>query len=294
LTVYERPIIAANKKNASSSQKEEGIIVSKELNKITSTFMIRRLQKDILKTLLPPRFETLLFCRPSREQCRLYKELTKNTSDKLTTLTNLRKLCSHPDLLSGEISGNVARSSGAGKLEVLEALLEAIRSENPTDKVVVVSNFTSALTIVDNYILKRRGWPSVRLDGTTEQSSRQPIVDTFNRSSVDHSFVFLLSSKAGGCGLNLIGGNSTLKMMAQPIRSSGYFLTSSRFSSVFSANRLVMLDLDWNPATDAQAMARVYRQGQKKECFIYRLLTTGTVEEGKCIELISYRVVFTN
>ena len=42
-----------------------------------------------------------------------------------------------------------------------------------------------------------------------------------------------------------------------------------------------MLDLDWNPATDAQAMARIYRQGQKKECFVYRLLTSGTIEEGK-------------
>ena len=56
-------------------------------------------------------------------------------------------------------------------------------------------------------------------------------------------YVFLLSSKAGGCGLNLIG-----------------------------ANRLVMFDPDWNPANDDQAMARVWRDGQKKHCFIYRLL----------------------
>mmetsp|Transcript_23033 Transcript_23033/g.33456 ORF Transcript_23033/g.33456 Transcript_23033/m.33456 type:complete len:207 (-) Transcript_23033:208-828(-) len=76
------------------------------------------------------------------------------------------------------------------------------------------------------------------------------MVDSFNRGTVDHSFVFLLSSKAGGCGLNLIG-----------------------------ANRLIMFDPDWNPATDIQAMARVYRQGQTKQCFIYRMFTTGTVEE---------------
>ncbi|KII61371.1 DNA repair and recombination protein RAD54-like protein [Thelohanellus kitauei] len=60
----------------------------------------------------------------------------------------------------------------------------------------------------------------------------------------------MLSSKAGGCGLNLIG-----------------------------ANRLVMFDPDWNPANDAQAMARVWRDGQKKPCFIYRLVCTGTIEE---------------
>ena len=75
-------------------------------------------------------------------------------------------------------------------------------------------------------------------------------MDSFNSGSVNHSFAFLLSSKAGGCGLNLIG-----------------------------ANRLIMVDADWNPATDHQAMARVYRQGQKKPCFIFRLFTTGTVEE---------------
>jgi len=255
--VYDRPIAAASKKDATSSQKEEGRVVSRELDSVTSAFMIRRLQKDILKSLLPPRFETLLFCRPSSMQCKLYKELTKGTSsDSLTTLTKLRKLCSHPDLLSdAETLGSNAgmdpnACSQAGKLDVLEGLLDAIRTENPTDKVVVVSNFTSALTVIDNYILKRRGWSSVRLDGTVEQSSRQSIVDSFNRTSVDHSFVFLLSSKAGGCGLNLIG-----------------------------ANRLVMYDLDWNPATDMQAMARIYRQGQKKECFIYRLLTSGTIEE---------------
>lgn len=57
-------------------------------------------------------------------------------------------------------------------------------------------------------------------------------------------FIFMLSSKAGGCGLNLIG-----------------------------ANRLVMFDPDWNPANDEQAMARVWRDGQKKTCYVYRLLT---------------------
>ncbi|KAL7523346.1 hypothetical protein ACHAXR_000785, partial [Thalassiosira sp. AJA248-18] len=90
----------------------------------------------------------------------------------------------------------------------------------------------------------------LRLDGSTNNKDRGSLVDSFNNGSVDHSFAFMLSSKAGGCGLNLIG-----------------------------ANRLVMVDADWNPATDQQAMARVYRQGQTKPCFIYRMFTTGTVEE---------------
>jgi len=213
----ERPISDSSKKDASESQKEEGRIVSKLFDKITGAFMIRRLQKDILKTLLPPRHVTLLFCRPSAEQCRLYKKLTAGAiSDSLSTLTKLRKLCSHPDLLNDPCtsmtkagvnrSQNVSSSSQAGKLDVLEGLLSAIRTENPIDKVIIVSNFTTALTIIEDYLLKKNGWTSVRLDGTTEQSTRQTFVDSFNRSSADNGFVFLLSSKAGGCGLNLIGG----------------------------------------------------------------------------------------
>lgn len=82
---------------------------------------------------------------------------------------------------------------------------------------------------------------------------RGKIVDQFNNSESD-KFLFMLSSKAGGCGLNLIG-----------------------------ANRLVMFDPDWNPANDEQAMARVWRDGQKKPCYIYRLLAV-------CIKLFNFEI----
>ena len=72
---------------------------------------------------------------------------------------------------------------------------------------------------------------------------------TFLFSPQSPEFIFMLSSKAGGCGLNLIG-----------------------------ANRLVMFDPDWNPANDDQAMARVWRDGQKKQCYIYRLLAVSSPE----------------
>jgi len=255
--VYERPLAAAEKRNATKSQRETGKVINRELHAITSTFMLRRLQKDILVYMLPPRFESLLFCRPSKVQCHLYKEIVGKgqAGDSLTTLTNLRKLCSHPDLLHTDTHNYYKEKSlnvlsDSGKLEVLESLLDAIHSECPTDKVVIVSNYTSALTVIEKSILNSKGWPSLRLDGTVAQSARQALVDSFNRSGVDKSFVFLLSSKAGGCGLNLIGGN-----------------------------RLIMVDPDWNPSTDLQAMARIYRHGQTKQCHIYRLFTTGTVEE---------------
>jgi superfamily II DNA or RNA helicase len=129
-------------------------------------------------------------------------------------------------------------------------MLQQIRTCNPNDKVVIVSNFTSALSIIESSILEPRQFSYLRLDGNTAAQNRQSLVDTFNRTTTEHSFCFLLSAKAGGCGLNLIG-----------------------------ANRLVMFDNDWNPSTDIQSMGRVYRTGQTKPCFIYRLFTSGTLEE---------------
>lgn len=88
-----------------------------------------------------------------------------------------------------------------------------------------------------------------RLDGSMTIVKRQKLVDQFNDPD-GKEFIFLLSSKAGGCGINLIG-----------------------------ANRLILFDPDWNPAADQQALARVWRDGQKKECFVYRFISTGTIEE---------------
>ncbi len=114
---------------------------------------------------------------------------------------------------------------------------------------VLVSNFTSTLDIVEAMMRKKR-YSYLRLDGKTPQDERMDMVNQFNRDGVDSSFVFLLSAKSGGVGLNLIG-----------------------------ANRLVLIDSDWNPSTDLQAMARIHRDGQKKVCYIYRLLLSGTMDE---------------
>jgi SNF2 family DNA or RNA helicase len=211
---YERPISASNSKSAKREQRVHGHAQAEALDKITSTFLLRRLQKDILKSLLPPRQEFLLFCRPSEPQRKLYKSISSKarssstggaTADALTVLTNLRKLCSHPSLLvkNSPIDKDVTLS---GKVQVLDALLQGIKQSNPDDKIVIVSNFTSALTVIQETILKTKGLAYLRLDGTVPQAERQPLVDTFNRCSPEKAFAFLLSSKAGGCGLNLIGG----------------------------------------------------------------------------------------
>ena len=126
-------------------------------------------------------------------------------------------------------------------MSVLDYLL-ALTKSTSSDKVVLVSNYTQTLDLFEQ-LCRHRRYCYVRLDGTMSIKKRAKIVERFNNPA-NPEFIFMLSSKAGGCGLNLIG-----------------------------ANRLVMFDPDWNPANDDQAMARIWRDGQKKECFIYRLLS---------------------
>lgn len=136
---------------------------------------------------------------------------------------------------------------------LLDIMLAAIKT-NSDDKIVLVSNYTQTLDLFER-LCRKRGYVYVRLDGSMSIKKRSKVVDEFNK--VDSaSFIFMLSSKAGGCGLNLIG-----------------------------ANRLVMFDPDWNPANDDQAMARVWRDGQKKPCYIYRMLA---VSVENCVEDFSF------
>lgn len=135
----------------------------------------------------------------------------------------------------------------SAKLRVLDCLLTALYQEG-NEKVVVVSNFTSTLDDVHD-LAQTRKWPSLRLDGSVPAEKRMNLVKHFN-TPTDPFFIMLLSAKAGGVGLNLTGGS-----------------------------RLILMEPDWNPATDAQAMGRVWREGQTKPVFIYRMLSHGTVEE---------------
>ena len=116
------------------------------------------------------------------------------------------------------------------------------------DRIGIMRNYTQTLGFVGNMSGERND-PFVRLDGSTSIGKRQKLVKQFN-DPTSNSFVFLLSSKAGGCGINIIGGN-----------------------------RLVLFDPDWNPANDKQAAARCWRDGQKKKCYLYRFLAAGPINE---------------
>jgi SNF2 family DNA or RNA helicase len=158
--------------------------------------------------------------------------------------------------LLSEIDLKLWQPEHSGKLLMVEKILHNVRHEHADDRCVLVSQSTKTLDLLER-MCETNKWSFVRLDGSTPPNSRQDIVDRFNRRSSTNAigsdndtFLFLLSAKAGGVGLNLIG-----------------------------ANRLFMIDPDWNPSVDKQAMARIWRQGQKKVTFLYRMLTTGTLEE---------------
>ena len=103
------------------------------------------------------------------------------------------------------------------------------------------------LDILEPFV-REQNYTYLRLDGTTGIGSRQPMIEKFNKSP--DIFVFLLTTRVGGLGVNLTG-----------------------------ANRVIIFDPDWNPSTDTQARERAWRIGQQKDVTIYRLLTSGTIEE---------------
>ncbi|KAK6326932.1 hypothetical protein J4Q44_G00025770 [Coregonus suidteri] len=284
--VYEEPILRSRQPTCTEEERVLGEERAAELSRLTGLFILRRTQ-EIINRYLPPRLDWTVFCSPSPLQRELYQALLSHrviraclqgstqtqTHTHLACITALKKLCNLPGLLystvqersdGGSAEGSLyeglrgvfpeSYSSGgfstadSGKLLVLSDLLTTIRHLSPNDRVVVVSNYTQTLDLLQNLCV-HLGYTYCRLDGHTPTIQRQRLVDNFNSPHSAH-FLFLLSSKARGVWLNLIG-----------------------------ASHLVLYDIDWNPANDIQAMARVWRDGQKKTVHIYRLLTAGTIEE---------------
>lgn len=273
---FELPILRGRDAAGSDADKQKGEQANAELGSLVKKFIIRR-TNDILSKYLPVKYEHVVFCNLAPFQMDLYKHFIQSPdiksllkgkgSQPLKAIGILKKLCNHPDLLDLEkdLPGSEqfwpddytpkeargrdrdVKSWHSGKFAVLERMLARIRQDT-NDKIVLISNYTQTLDVFEK-LCRARNYGCLRLDGTMNVNKRQKLVDKFNDPNGEE-FVFLLSSKAGGCGINLIG-----------------------------ANRLVLFDPDWNPAADQQALARVWRDGQKKDCFVYRFMGTGTIEE---------------
>jgi len=115
------------------------------------------------------------------------------------------------------------------------------------DRCLVFCQTRQMLDIVQGFV-KASGYTYCRLDGTTPVARRLTLIDDFNEDA--SIFCFLLTTRAGGLGINLTG-----------------------------ANRVLLVDPDWNPANDSQAKERAWRVGQKRSVAVYRLVTANTLEE---------------
>ena len=233
---------------------------------IASEVVIRR-SSSLNSSRLPPKRITNVYVSLTTRQQHLYTEelgrlkceslspqssvlstlasgVPANMAKAMRALGNLTRIVNLGSTPNASRDVKDASAGVPGKMLFLLSFLRALKQTGSSEKVVIVSNSTLVLDMYD----KLHSWRTYRLDGKTPTSARSRIVAEFNRCSA--ASLLFLSSKAGGVGLNIYG-----------------------------ANHLVMYDPDWNPAHDAQSMARIWREGQKKTCQIIRLLSTGTLEE---------------
>jgi SNF2 family DNA or RNA helicase len=215
-------------------------------------FLLRRLKQDVAPE-LPPRTDAVLRVELGDAERAVYdavraatqKEILalldegKGVMQALEVLLRLRQAACHPALVPGQ------KASTSSKLEVLRDALEAAVAEG--HKALVFSQWTSLLDLIEP-ALKEADLPFTRLDGSTRD--RGAVVERFQAQDQDSPPIMLVSLKAGGSGLNLT-----------------------------AADHVFLCDPWWNPAVEQQAADRTHRIGQTRPVFVYRLVSTGTVEE---------------
>jgi non-specific serine/threonine protein kinase len=221
------------------------------LREIIAPFLLRRTKKEVL-TELPEKMESNVFVTLSSEQKQLYlsyvkqakkemKKFDKNENNRikiLAILTKLRQICNSPALFKEDYSGEVA------KIEVLKDLMPDI-TENG-HRLLIFSQFVGTLKEIEKE-LTNMGIEYFYIDGNVKSKERVEICNRFNDGERQ---VVLISLKAGGTGLNLVG-----------------------------ADVVIHYDPWWNIAVENQASDRAYRIGQKKSVQVIKLVTEGTIEE---------------
>ncbi|XP_037535921.1 DNA excision repair protein ERCC-6-like [Nematolebias whitei] len=308
---YENPITRARERDATPGEKALGSRMSENLMVLIKPYFLRRTKSEVQKknadgredgadyrneqipqeqslsgAIMPEltrKNDLIVWTYLSAVQEDIYrqfisldhiKELLMTTRSPLAELTILKKLCDHPRLLSANAiaklgleespedgspseatesdTNSIANVSDAtlisesGKLVFLLALLERLRDEG--HRTLIFAHYRKVLDILER-ILGNRGFKVLRLDGTIAQiAEREKLISRFQTDK--RYSVFLLTTQVGGVGITLT-----------------------------AADRVVIYDPSWNPATDAQAVDRAYRIGQTENVVIYRLITCSTVEE---------------
>ncbi|KAJ3936533.1 MAG: SNF2 family N-terminal domain-containing protein [Lentinula lateritia] len=237
----------------------------RQLHKQLESLMLRRLKRDVLKS-LPTKSERILRVEMSTLQTHFYKNiLTKNfqglvksangnnTISLLNIAMELKKAANHPYLFDGaeptaenneEILKGLVMNSG--KMVLLDKLLARLKEGG--HRVLIFSQMVRMLDILSDY-MSLRGYLHQRLDGMVASEARKKSILHFNAPN-SPDFAFLLSTRAGGLGINLE-----------------------------TADTVIIFDSDWNPQNDLQAMARAHRIGQKSHVSVYRFVSKDTMEE---------------
>lgn len=161
-------------------------------------------------------------------------------------IMQLRKVCNHPYLFEDSYLENENTMRVSGKFELLDRIIPKLIKTG--HRMLIFTQMTQLIDILE-YFLIYRGIKLLRLDGATKLEERAMRVAEFNRENSEYS-VFLLSTRAGGLGLNLQ-----------------------------TADTVILFDSDWNPQMDLQAQDRAHRIGTMKEVRVFRLITNGTIEE---------------
>ncbi|VDL30568.1 unnamed protein product [Hymenolepis diminuta] len=241
------------------------------LHRVIEPYLLRRVKKDVEQS-LPAKTERILRVEMSKRQATLYRLILARNYDGLMKVTGgghkasfinivmqLKKCCNHAYLIDPPDDKKSYRGNeealrdlikGSGKMMLLDKLLLKLKPQG--HRVLIFSQMVKMLDIIADY-LTLRSWGFQRLDGSIRGDLRKQTLDHFNaEGSTD--FCFLLSTRAGGLGINLA-----------------------------TADTVIIFDSDWNPQNDLQAQARAHRIGQTKQVSVYRLVVKESVEE-KIIE----------
>ena len=247
-----------------SSQSEDQDTVVQQLHRVLRPFLLRRVKADVEKSLLPKK-ELNLYVGMSEMQVKWYQKILEKDIDAVngaggkreskTRLLNivmqLRKCCNHPYLFEGAEPGPPYTTDehlvfNSGKMLILDKILN--RMKEAGSRVLIFSQMSRVLDILEDFCVFR-GHQYCRIDGGTAHEDRISAIDTYNAPGSE-KFVFLLTTRAGGLGINLT-----------------------------SADIVVLYDSDWNPQADLQAMDRAHRIGQKKQVKVFRFITEHAIEE---------------
>ncbi|XP_029602610.1 chromodomain-helicase-DNA-binding protein 4 isoform X3 [Salmo trutta] len=239
----------------------------KKLHDMLGPHMLRRLKADVFKH-MPSKTELILRVELSPMQKKYYKFILTRNFDALNTrgggnqvsllnvVMDLKKCCNHPYLFPGaameapKIPNGMYEGSAltraSGKLTLLQKMM--VKLKEGGHRVLVFSQMTKMLDLLEDF-LENEGYKYERIDGGVTGGMRQEAIDRFNAPGAPQ-FAFLLSTRAGGLGINLA-----------------------------TADTVVIYDSDWNPHNDIQAFSRAHRIGQNKKVMIYRFVTKASVEE---------------